>query len=511
MSLDHGLDLSGALERRNWTPPPPPVRPAWYHDPVLFATTCINWPDGKGLADYQADVLTQLATRRRVAQSGPHGLGKTTTAALAVHWFALGSELAQVDWKAVTTAGAWRQLERFLWPEIKLWAGRLKWDTIGLPVYNARHEMLALNLKLKHGSAFAVASDEPSLIEGAHAQRILYVFDESKAIKADTFDAAEGAFSTGDAYALASSTPGAPSGRFYDIHQRKPGYEDWATRHVTKTEVIAAGQMSVDWADQRRRQWGVDSAIYANRVLGEFHADDTDSVIPLGWVEAANERWRLWEDAGFPELPGRRFFGVDVARGGSDRTIIAARQGHGVYPLERHSKADTMATVGHVAAKLTHPFYAAIVDVIGVGAGVVDRLREQGKPTIAFNGSASPTGTDRSGEIIFLNRRAQAWWHLRELLDPAYDPQLCLPPDDELTGDLVGPRWWFTSSGKVQLEAKDDVRARIGRSPDAGDAVVYVCFDHHDDTADALSVGAVPWSDRVDTAGAAVPWSDGWG
>lgn len=86
-------------------------------------------------------------------------------------------------------------------------------------------------------------------------------------------------------------------GRFYDIHSRKPGYEDWTVRHVTLGEAIKAGRISPDWAEQRKRQWGEDSAIYQNRVLGEFAASDEDAVVPLAWVEAAVERWHAWNDA----------------------------------------------------------------------------------------------------------------------------------------------------------------------------------------------------------------------
>ncbi len=125
---------------------------------------------------------------------------------------------------------------------------------------------LALALKLRFGEAFAAASDRAELIEGAHASRLLYVFDESKAIAPAVFDAAEGGIfrrgsSSGsdtarEALALALSTPGAPSGRFYEIQRRAPGYEDWTCRAVSLAECVAAGRVSAEWAEQRARQWG---------------------------------------------------------------------------------------------------------------------------------------------------------------------------------------------------------------------------------------------------------------
>lgn len=396
-------------------------------------------------------------------------------------WFATTSEAVGIDWKCVTTAGAWRQLEKYLWPEIHKWARLLRWDLLGRPPFTV-HELLTLNLKLKHGAAFAVASDNPELIEGAHAERVMYVFDESKAISAATFDAAEGAFSGADdnhgteAYALAMSTPGEPNGRFYDIHRRAPGLDDWWARHVTLDEAIAAGRVSADWARARHEQWG-DSAVYHNRVLGEFHSSDEDGVIPLSWVEAANERWRVWDEAGRLPATGRKTVGIDVARSGSDKTVMALLDWPVITELRHSALEDTMQTAGRALGLLaTSPGRQPIVDVIGIGAGVVDRLREKKISVAAFNASEGTDRKDRSGELGFTNVRAAAWWALREMLDPAFSPELALPPNDRLTGDLTAPHWRVMSGGKIQVESKDDIRKRIGRSTDDGDAVVQAVY-----------------------------------
>ena len=278
---------------------------------------------------------------------------------------------------------------------------------------------------------------------------------------------------TGEAFALATSTPGAPSGRFYEIHQRRPGLKDWQTVHVTLSQAIGAGRVSKTWADQRALQWGAESAVYQNRVLGEFASSDEDGVIPLAWVEAAVDRWNTWAEAGKPAAEARRVVGVDVARSGTDQTVLALRRGHIVESIEHYRLSDTMTTTGHVAARLSgegRPM--AVVDVIGIGAGVVDRLRELRHTVTAFHASERSTRRDRSGELGFLNRRAEAWWHLRELLEPAYGATLALPDDDELIGDLCAPRWAMNSTGRIQVESKDEIRKRLGRSTDVGDAIV---------------------------------------
>jgi len=448
---------------------------AGYRDsPDRFVLECFQWEEGEGPTIYQLDVLRRLPRERRLALRGPHSLGKTALAAWIVVWFALTREAMGVDWKAATTASVWRQLSLYLWPEIHKWTRRLKWDMIGRPPFREKQELLDLSLSLEHGEAFAVASDRADSIEGAHASHLLYVFDEAKAIPPATWDAAEGALASGDCYALAISTPGEPQGRFYEIHQRKPGYDDWSTRHVTLAECIAAGRVSPEWAEQRARQWGESSAVYQNRALGEFASSDEDGVIPLAWVEAANERWRALEGAG--EWGDFTCVGVDVGRGG-DATVLALRHGEAIRELRPYAVADTMAVTGHVAGILQAHGGEAVVDVIGVGAGVVDRLKEQGKAVRAFNASEHTDAKDRSGELGFVNKRSAAWWRLRELLDPANGHEIALPPDDLLTGDLTAPHWRDMSAGKIAVEGKEEIRKRLGRSTDSGDAVVQAFWE----------------------------------
>ncbi|CAL9612186.1 hypothetical protein SUDANB1_05649 [Streptomyces sp. enrichment culture] len=462
----------------------------YMYDPVGWARDVIDWGPDEGLTAYQEDVLDHLPRERRVAVRGPHGLGKTGMASITILWFASTREAAGIDWKVICTASAWRHLAIYLLPEVHKWAKRIKWEVLGRPPYSERHELLTLTLKLAHGAATAVASHKPELIEGAHADSLLYLVDEGKIVPDGTWDAIEGAFSGGrteglpEAFALAISTPGAPAGRFYDIHKRAAGLEDWWVRHVTLAEAIAAGRISPAWAEQRAKQWGSDSAMYANRVLGEFHASDEDSVIPLSWVEAAIERWHAWTEAGRPPLEGRRVTGVDVARSGADSTILAHRWGPCVTSLEAHDREDTMQTTARVQAATGDPDEdgvtgsVPVVDSMGVGGGVVDRLRETGHPVLAYTGAAKTRRRSREGEWGFTNTRSAAYWNLRELLEPAYGAEIMLPPDELMIADLTTPTWDVTTGvpPKIKVEPKDDVSARLGRSPDRGDAIAMSFF-----------------------------------
>lgn len=472
------LDVADTLEREA-AQSAAGIASKYYNDPAAFARECIQWPMGRGLAPYQFEALTSIVTQNRVSVRGPRGLGKTTTSAVAILWFALTRDMADVDWKIGTTAGAFGQLQHYLWPEVHKWAHRIRWDVLGRTPLNARTELLTMHIKLRHGEAFAASVDNPYLIEGAHADAVMFVFDESKAISADVFRSVEGTFANAgthgrEAFALAMSTPGEPVGFFYDIHRRKPGTEDWWSRHVTKDEAIAAGQLSADWCEQRRREWGEDSQVYNNHVLGEFWSADEDGVVPLSWIEAANQRWLEWQTEGsIAPVEGFHTVGVDVARSGSDVTVLAIRHGNVLTEIRRSRREDTMATTGRIKGLVDgNPEIVPVVDVIGIGAGVVDRLREQGvKQTVAFNASEGTKRRDSSNEMGFVNTRAAALWNLREMLAPHSTEDVALPPDDLLIGDLTAPHYRVMSGGKIQVESKDDIKKRIGRSTDTGDAV----------------------------------------
>ncbi len=209
---------------------------------------------------------------------------------------------------------------------------------------------------------------------------------------------------------------------------------------------------------------------------GDFSAmqqDDNFQVIPTDWAKAAQARWQRLDAQGFRPGP-MDALGVDVARGGRDKTILVARHGPWFAALDAFPGTSTpngpmVAGLCLARARDGAPIH---VDVIGVGASVFDHLDGNGVQVVGLNGAEKSFGRDRSGRLGFANRRAELWWGLREALDPNGGDQLALPPDRELLADLTAPRWKLTTQG-ILIEGKDDLHKRIGRSPDRGDAVVY--------------------------------------
>jgi hypothetical protein len=194
--------------------------------------------------------------------------------------------------------------------------------------------------------------------------------------------------------------------------------------------------------------------------------DDAYQVIPRAWVKAAMARWT-------PERPGAyTAVGADISRGGEDQTVFAPKSGDWFDRLVRYPGA--MVRDGQAVRDLLiqNGFNTTQVnmDVIGIGAAAYDLTKETMKVN-PVNFAAHSDATDRSGQIRFVNVRAQCYWEMRDALDPTNGRNVALPPDSELEGDLVAARWKQQSNGII-IRDKDEIKVAIGRSPDCGDAVV---------------------------------------
>lgn len=458
---------------------PPKSGLASYHDaPDRFVEECFIWPPGQGPTDYQLEILREVVEYGSLGVRGPRSLGKSAVNSWLVLWFSLTREAAGKDWKVATTAASWTQLGTYLWPEIHKWVKRLDWKLLKRPPFVPGIELMKMELRLAHGLAFSASPEDAAKIEGAHADELLFVFDEAKAIADGTFESTEGTFmgagedTAMNAYRVASSTPGEPVGYFFDIQGGKR--EAWTAKHVPLERTIEAGRVSRRKVEQLGREWGVDSQLYINHVLGNFASADEDGLIKLRWVELANERWVEMDEAGWPDLVPLEAVGVDVATTGKDKTVFALRHGMVIRELRRFSKQDEMETAGKLLTVLRSAEHHPVATVDDSATGVISRLREQGANVQPFNHSHHDNNMkDSTGILELHNQRAAAYWWVRELLNPENGHFVALPPDDKLMGDLVTPKHKEHSSGRRLVESKLDIQKRLGRSPDDSDAVVY--------------------------------------
>lgn len=204
---------------------------------------------------------------------------------------------------------------------------------------------------------------------------------------------------------------------------------------------------------------------------GDFLAgreDDAWQVIPTEWIEAAQNRWTEKPPSGRPMTS----IGVDVAQGGADETILQGRHGNWFgFPVAKKGvdTKDSQLMAGLIFGAMRDSCEVVIDLGGGWGGEIYGHLKEQGLGVTAFMGINPSTSKTQDGKMAFRNLRAETWWKFREALDPANGQNLALPPDQKLAADLATPRWKLTSGG-ILIETKDDIRKRLGRSPDRGDA-----------------------------------------
>jgi hypothetical protein len=161
-------------------------------------------------------------------------------------------------------------------------------------------------------------------------------------------------------------------------------------------------------------------------------------------------------------------WGLDVARFGGDNSALCIRQGNTVFEVETFHSMDLMQLCGVIKNRFDDctPLETPkeiLIDVIGIGSGVVDRLRELNLPVRGINVAESP-----SSKKNYLNLRAELWFKIKEWLQ-ARDCRL--PEDHELVRELASPGYKYTSTGKIKIESKEEMRKRGLKSPDRADAL----------------------------------------
>jgi hypothetical protein len=200
--------------------------------------------------------------------------------------------------------------------------------------------------------------------------------------------------------------------------------------------------------------------------------DDAWQVIPTNWILAAQERHCNGEK---PDV-NIRAVGVDVAHGGADDTVIAKLYGTWFDELLVSDTPTGQIAAHHVIQSIGDEKPPIYVDAIGYGASCSDALRDMpGIRANAVNVGKASDAHDKSGVYQFANLRAQLFWQLREALDPESGEDIALPDDRQLRVELSAMRYKI-QSGKIRIEPKEDIKKRLGYSPDRADAVALAWY-----------------------------------
>lgn len=454
----------------------------WQHDSVGWVRNVV----GEHVWSKQAEIMESVRVNPRTAVPACHGPGKSHLASRIVGHFVATKPLG--DSVVVTTAPTSHQVRAILWRYIRRLHKKANLPGIVLqgmvPEWKIDGELVAFGRK--------PADYDEDAFQGLHDLDLLVVFDEACGIPEQLWDAAESLMTNDETCRfLAIGNPTSTSSYFHTACTTAPGWNvipvsAYDTPNLTGEPVpddVAKRLVSRGWVEDKVKRWGPSSPLFKAKVLGEF-SDDEDGLIPMSWIHAAHMRWNTWHDNPLRDQhqpKGRTILGVDVGHSGEDRTVIATRKGDVVVELEFWQQTDTIQTTTLVEARLDlHVGAQAIVDGVGVGAGVVDLLRHHRRRVQSFlAGGAARNRTDATGMLRFADLRSAAWWNVREMLDPARNPTLALPPDDDLTADLTAPKWEERAGAVIKVEKKDDIKKRLGRSTDFGDAVVQSLWVDH--------------------------------
>ena len=436
---------------------------AYYDDPVRFVREML----GAEPYEYQREFLEALArNERKMSVKSGHGTGKSTTASWAMLWFLL----LRYPVKVVVTAPTSSQLFDAMFAELKRWINELPKELQELlNVKSDRVELLRAPAEA-FISCRTARAETPEALAGVHSDNVLLIVDEASGVPEQVFEAAAGSMSGHNATTLMLSNPTRSSGTFFESHNRMAN--SWWTRTWSCED---SPLVSDEFVDEMRLRYGEESNAFRVRVLGQFPLSDDNTIIPFHLVEAAQHRDVVVAD------DTDVVWGLDVARFGSDATALCKRQGPVVTELRSWRGLDLMQTTGRVVAE-----YEALppskrpteilVDSIGVGSGVVDRLRELDLPVRGINVAESPSMGD-----TYMNLRSELWFKCKAWLE---DRSCKLPKDDQLQAELTAIRYSFTSSGKMKAESKDEMRRRGVGSPDLADAL---CLTMASDAATAQS------------------------
>ena len=450
-------------------------------DPLGFVTWAFPWgepgplQDHKGPEPWQADVLREIGDRLeardgpvRIAVASGHGVGKSALVA----WLILWAAATVPSTRGVVTANTETQLKTKTWTELAKWQGLVATNDF----CELGATSLASKLPVPEGAGridmVPWAAHNPEAFAGLHnkGSRVLLVFDEASAIAEPIWETAEGALTDAgtEIVWVAFGNPTRTTGRFHACFGR---FRDrWHCQQVDSRQVSLTDKAQLD---QWVRDYGDDSDFVRVRVRGLFPRAGTMQLIDGESVDDAVRRVPERDNQQAPLV-----MGVDVARFGDDRSVIVLRRGRDAraWPIEKHRGLDLMTLAGRVAEIAFERGPAAVfIDETGLGAGVVDRLRQLGVQRVhGVNFGAAAARWDGDGaKTLYANKRAEMWGNLRDWLRGGG----ALPDDPELRADLTGCEYGYNGQGEIQLEKKEDMKKRGLASPDIGDALALT-FAH---------------------------------
>lgn len=453
----------------------------WAHDPVGWAREKL----GEFFWSKQREILASVTENRYTAVQSCHGVGKSFGTSRAIAWWL--DTKPQGDAFAVTTAPTAAQVSAILWREVRR---AHKKGKLGGYITGGTIPEWKMSDGEPIGYGRKPADHDQSAFQGIHARHLLVAIDEAGGVPKSIFDAADSLATNEYARVVAIGNPDDPSSHFAKICRPGSGWnviriDALASPLFTEAECrkypelyklmqeegipfsteeipedLVPMLVSPMWVWERIKRWGIASPIFTAKVRGLFPDIGEDILISPRLIREAQQRW---EDAA---IGNWKVLGVDVARFGSDRTVIGMRSGIKFHVIEDHGGLDTVQVAKRVMAVARGQRVDEIrVDGVGVGAGVVDRINEDGVDVVDMQSGGGAIEDD-----LFLNARAEWWWGVKDRFENALiaiDPE-----DDDLAAQLGSMKYDYGDNGKIKVESKKSMKARGLPSPDRADTLM---------------------------------------
>ena len=320
-------------------------------------------------------------------------------------------------------------------------------------------------------SSFAVgfATDDPMNIQGFHSPNLLVIITEAHAVAQPQIDAIK---RLNPSRLLLTGNPFSAAGEFYEAFSQKADLyatlrmSALDTPNVIEGHEVIPGMMTREQLDAARRDWGEQSPLYRAYAYGEF-ADTTDGVVPLSWVTACQDSSQIVNGHLEPSE-----LGVDVGAGGDDTSVRhrlgskAGKSWSGKTPRPEEACSLVMQALQETGATRVK------VDSIGVGWGLIGMLRMLRPDVEVLGVNVGEASTDRER---FPKLRDQLWWEVgRELSQTrAWDLS---DVDSQTIAQLTAPTYHRTVGNQIKVEAKEETKRRLGRSPDQADALLLAYY-----------------------------------
>jgi phage terminase large subunit len=449
-------------------------RRRYQNNAELFVREVLNFPnddekaEGKDLYPWQREALAAYdraglsRANSRISIRSGHGVGKTTLLA----WMLWHRILFRFPQKTAVTAPSEKQLFGALWAEFETWQKRLPRALKGLVEIKSDVAELVAARSESFISIKTARAEQPEALSGLHAEWEMVIADEASGVADSVWEAAQSSLTGPHPLAILAGNPIRAQGFFHDSHNRLKA--DWWTRHVSRGELV---DLETDpyALGEEHASGGRHTNRYRVRVLGEFPVSEDDVLIPFDLVEPALTR-DVQVHRTVPVV-----WGLDCARFGSNRSALAKRQGLQLLePVRSWAKLDTMEIAARVQREWdTTPDWlrpvGILVDAIGVGGGVADRLRQLGLPAKDINVSEIPALQNAEK---YQDLRTELWHKAKEW----FANRNCKLPEsykkaadgEDLVKELTQEKYDFQPrSGKIKMNPKTQVH-----SPDLADAFV---------------------------------------